>query len=248
LAKGQYFCQIYTGNPNTLIFEEAYHDPSQKPKEQKDIDFRIVRGSYYYPFVLELNLYQTHFFHLSMDEQLKTLSNFIAYSSEQALLWQSSAIRTQSTRPTFLKGKKQSRIFTRTTHPTNQVSPEFLDAFQMQNELLDDLNKAIKKYAPVSIGKNILWLRANKDWRNWEYRGWRLKFESINPKGHADFFWQIFYDKPDQIVCFSYDGKSRKRIGYYDVVDSSYFDLDKETRAEQMRTFVENMLKSSLGI
>ena len=62
LARERYYFQIYTDAPDVLVFEEAYKGPGHKPKNSRNLDFRIIRGRYFYPFVLKLNLIETQFF------------------------------------------------------------------------------------------------------------------------------------------------------------------------------------------
>jgi hypothetical protein len=242
LAKGQYYCQIYPPSPNTLFFKESYYDPSYQPIDPRDEIYRVKTGSYYHPFSVTLNLYQARFFLLSASEQHQLLHNFVAYAAEQALLWQNSQIRAEVTSPEFIHGK-QPRPFRHNKHRDyQQVSVEYLEAFSLQEQILSRLEEVIKKIAPQIVGREIEWLRKNANWHNWDFRGWRLKFQGLTPGSSTDYVWDIYYEQPERLVCSAYNEGSRNRIGYFDIQAANYFDLEDEQKTQELDKFVVRML------
>ena len=101
LALRQYYCQIYTGKPNELVFQEAYKDTDRKSlnTDSRDAQYHIYGGDYSYPFSLSLNLYKARFFNYTVSEQSEFLVNYVSYASEQAQRWQNSDARTNETAP-----------------------------------------------------------------------------------------------------------------------------------------------------
>ena len=109
LAKGLFYCQIYTEKPNILIFQEVYRYPQYRPIEPRDKEYEIKDGDYYHPFRLTLDLYKSRFFTFTEREQYEVLRNFISYASSQSLVWQNSEARARPeiTSSEFLYGNEK---------------------------------------------------------------------------------------------------------------------------------------------
>jgi hypothetical protein len=247
LAKGQYYCHISTGNPNILIFKESYYNPHYQSIDPRDEKYKIKDGSYYHPFRITLNLYQSRFFLLNTSEQYQLLENFVAYAAEQALLWQTSQARARPevTSPEFIYGKQQRPFPHNKRRDYQQVSIEYLEAFSLQEKLLTNLKKVLEKKAPQIVGRDIEWLRENANWHNWDFRGWRLKFQGLTPGASTDYVWEIHYTEPERLVCCAYNEGSRNRIGYFDIQATKHFDLADEQQTDELDKFITRMLGMS---
>ena len=258
LAYGQYYCQIYLPDGEhlsqkglitkvqTLIFQEGYNE-YHKPLYPRDKEYGINSGDYYYPFSLKLQLYPARFFLMSAEEQYTFLLNFIDYASRQALAWQRSAARTSVTSTDRLSGKMPLHSRHRSSHPFEHVTADFLDAFYLQHQLLKpggDLVQAINKTGPDIVGRKVLWLRPNAHPKNWDFRGWRLKFDGLNPDPHADYRWEILYNSPEKLICFHYDGNKKTKLGHFDFQKNNYFDLSTDERKNLMESFIGRSLNS----
>ena len=152
LAQGQYFCEIYPGDPDIflrqngtinsfscreLVFQEDYNDRHYKPVDQREILHCIKTGDQYYPFRVSFDLYRSRFFLLNNAEQYGMLKNFVAYAAKQALIWNRSYSRKLVTNPKFLNGiniKGQ----TATRGSFEKVNIEFLDVWKMQDGLFTE--------------------------------------------------------------------------------------------------------------
>lgn len=242
LANAQYYCQIYTDTPNSLLFKESYKDIGRKPTNAKDIEYGVIQGSYFYPFHLELNLYKVHFFHLDIVEQDQLIRNFINYASEQATIWQESEFRTKTTNPKRLSGTKISRNPRADVKSYNRVSSDYLDAIPMQKELLDNFRNVLSEVSPELAGKKVEWLFPNSQWRNWDYRGWRLRFTEDGPNNRTVYRWNIYWQKPEKLICLLDDGSQKEQLGYFDLKHHEYFDLPTHEQTEVLEDFMQQML------
>jgi len=242
LAEGLFYCQIDQDYPNNLIFKESYYFPNYKPIDPRDIQYFIKTGGYYHPFRMTLDLYQSRFFLFSKSEQYEILRNFVSYASSQALVWQHSAARgrPEITDKEFLQGNRKIQPNS-LTRPSGyeQVSIDYLSAIPLQDEILMKLETIVKE----ALRGNYKWLFRNANWRNWDFRGWRLNVLSGDS---ADYTWEIHYSEPEKIVCYNFENGARKREGYFDIHSTEYFDQDSSRQDVLLRDFVNNSLRGIL--
>ncbi len=76
LPAGQYYFQIYLGNPTNLIFMESY-----------------INGVYTYPFSVQLDLLEAGFYDLAPDGQKQVVLNCLREALAEATRWQQSPLR-----------------------------------------------------------------------------------------------------------------------------------------------------------
>ncbi len=242
LAKGLFYCQIYTGNPNILMFKESYKNEKYKSLDQLDITYKIKDGGYYHPFWSTLNLYQSRFFLFRTSEQYEIIKNFVEYASKQALIWQNSQarLRPEITSVDFLSGneKIQTNILSAPSD-FGHVTQDYLYFLPLQGQLFSKLVEKLNVY----IDNDEKYLRPNALWRNWGFRSYRMK---IVPGDHANFLWEIYYDQPEKLIANSYDGSDRTRIGYFDIQETRYFDKEPEEQNQLLNKFIQYTLKSKL--
>lgn len=261
LAPGQYYCQIYPGNPDSfirhdgsinaftckdLIFHEAYKDPKHKPIDRREIKHCIKTGNYYYPFQISLDLYRSRFFLLSVSEQHTMLKNFIAMAAEQALLWQHSEARLRTTNQKFINGKKQTRSPVKNRRLFERISMDFLDVWKMQTDLFSVLVRSLQNNAQRITGKPIAYLRPNAHIQNFDFRGYRLKFDGLFEGSQSDYRWAIYYETPELLHCFFNDGKRLIPHKIYNLKEQGWFDLTVELQESEILDFVILCLTQAL--
>lgn len=237
--------------PHTLIFKESYIEQDYKPSDPMEEQYGLKSGTYHDPFWITLDLYKSRFFLLNVDEQYSQLHDFIDFAIGQAKLWQNSEARKRETLEKFVNGAKPDRHPRGAPKGFDQVTPEFLTALRSQAFLFKKLWDVLYE----RLGENIQWLWPNAHWRNWDFRGLRLKVKDLSQKLHADYLWSIYYEydkkdsfrRPDRLACFSYDGKNRTGISYLDINEKNLFDLQDERQTEEIRAFVERVF-SNQGI
>ena len=66
------------------------------------------------------------------------------------------------------------------------------------------------------------------------------------PGDSADYVWEIHFDEPEKLICFSYDNNKRKREGYLDIHSTKYFDQNEEQRNLLLREFIKNTLDETV--
>jgi len=238
LAKGLFYAQIYTCDPNVLVFEESYKYPKYKPLDPRDRKYKIKDGRYYHPFVVPLDLYKSRFFLFSASEQYQILQNFVSYASAQALIWQKSNARSKPevTGTEFAQGN-QKIIPNSLARPAGyeQVSLNFLSMLPLQEGLFTKLRTAVSSV----ISSKYQWFRPNAHWSNWDFRGHRLK---MSPGDSADYVWEIYYNEPGKLICSSYNNNERKQEGYLDILSAKYFDQTEEQQDLLLKDFVKNTI------
>jgi len=242
LANGLFYCQIYTGDPNTLMLKESYYQPDYKPLDQLDETYKIKDGRYYHPFWSTLNLYRSRFFLLTTSEQYGIIRNFVEYASKQALVWQNSQARNRPeiTSGDYLSGnnKIQSNILSAPTD-YDHVYQEYLKFLPMQKGLFSKLVEKLNIY----VDNEEKWIKPNGAWRNWNFRSYRLK---IFPGDNANFLWEIHYHQPEKLRAYSYDGSDRTEIGYFDISDTKYFDKSSEEQSQMLDNFINYTIEENL--
>jgi len=242
LAKGLFYCQIYTGDPNILMFKESYYQPDYKPLDQLDETYKIKDGRYYHPFWSTINLYRSRFFLLRTSEQYEIIRNFVDYATKQALIWQDSKARSRPeiTSDDYLEGNKKIQL-NPSSAPSDydHVAQYYLKFLPMQKELFSKLVEKLNIY----VNNEEKWLKPNGAWRNWDFRSYRLKIVSGD---HANFLWEIYYNKPQKLMAYSYDGSERTKLGFFDIVDSKYFDKAPEEQSQMLDNFLHYTLERNL--
>jgi len=255
LAPGKYSCQVYPFDPDTfenqqgvtnafscreLVFQENYKEPSHKTVDDREEKHAIKSGSYYYPFQLSLNLYRSRFFLFEKDEQFSILQNFVEYASRQALIWQQSNARNSVTSPEAMKEKKLSHKAGK-LKPFEKVDIAFLDVWGMQTRLFSKLEKLLWENAPKIIGMEIAWLCPNASIHNFDFRGYRLKFDGLFPGDRFDYLWAIYFEDPrfESLGCFS---SEKKLIHSYNLKNHGFFDLSDEQQDGEMLNFIQQSL------
>ena len=242
LAKGLFYCQIYTGDPNILMFKESYKNEKYKSLDQLDVTYKIKDGSYYHPFWSTINLYQSRFFLLRTSEQYEIIRNFVGYAANQALIWQNSEARSRPeiTSQDYMEGNKKIQS-NKLPAPSSydQVTQDYLNFLPLQEKLFSRLVEKLNVY----IDSDEKYLRPNALWRNWGFRSYRLK---IVPGDHANFLWEIHYENPQKLMAYSYDGNGRTEIGHFDIEDTRYFDKDPEEQNYILDNFLHYTLERNL--
>jgi len=242
LAKGLFYCQIYTHDPNILMFKESYKNEKYKSLDPLDIKYKIKDGGYYHPFWSTLNLFQSRFFLLKTSEQYDLIRNFVSYASKQALIWQDSETRSRPdiTSKKYLSGneKIQKNILS-VFSEYDRVTSDYLKFIPMQNDLFSNLIDRVK----IKLDGNYKWLRPNAHWMNWDFRGYRLKIFSGDS---ADFVWKIYYEKPENLVAISNDDKNKKESPYFDIKLTEYFDKNNEEQNQLLDNFIQYSLVSRI--
>lgn len=223
LAYGRYYCLVYPGDPDIfqlkvgsgkniscnaftcreLVFEESYNDPHHKPFDDRETKHCIKAGNYYYPFKVSLDLYRSRFFLLDVNEQLAMLKNFVSMAAQQAIIWQRSEARPRVTNLKYLNGKKQRRSPMKNRPPFRKIGVEFLDVWKLHNNLFSKLTSVIGDMGSNIVEKPILYLRPNANINNYNFRGYRLKFDGLFPGKKSDYRWEIHYETPEVLKCFS---------------------------------------------
>jgi hypothetical protein len=256
LARGQYYCQVYPGNPDQflrgngtinsftcreLVFQEAYEDSKHTPIDEREQKHCIQTGNYYYPFQVSLDLYRSRFFLLNKEEQFAVLKTFVSCASDQALIWHRSNARLQVTNSNFLEGKEVNRKPPK-SEPFGKVNVEFLDIWGMQDDLFTTLKKILRENASKIIGKDIRWLWPNANINNFDFRGYRLKFENFLPGNRFDYLWAIYFKEPKYkfLGCFT---PEKRLIHNYNLEENAFFDLACEEQDKELMKFVTKCLK-----
>lgn len=242
LAKGLFDCEIYTSDPKILIFQEGYHYSKYKPIDPRDQENQIKATPYYYPFRISLDLYRCRFFLFTALEQFQLLRNFVSYASSQALIWQHSEVRSRPeiTSKEFLQGS-ESLSMNPVGRPSSygQVSVDYLDFIKLQEILFEQLKSIVLS---ACEGK-YEWFRPNANWRNWDYRGYRLKLSGSNA---ADYVWKIKYAEPEKLAYSSSENIASKPEAYLDLLSTQYFDQSNEIRESLLHELVKNTLSRML--
>lgn len=238
LAKGLFYCQIYTSDPNILMFKESYQFSKYKPIDPRDKKYKIKDGRYYHPFWMTLDLYKSRFFLFTASEQYAILRNFVSYASSQSLIWQKSEVRARPdiTSKEFLHGnEKVSPNYISRPSGYDQVSIDYLSVLPLQEKLFGKFKGIVSS----AFDNKFKWFRPNAHWSNWDFRGYRLKISSGDS---ADYVWEIHYNEPEKLTCYSYENNERKREGYFDIRSTKYFDQTDEQQSLLLKEFVKNTL------
>lgn len=236
LAKRQYYCLVYPNSPEILIFEESYKDVQKSGDER-----------YQYPFRLYLNLSKCSFFVLDKVEQKELLAGFIRFAAQAALTWQQSEGRRAVVPSEFLHGFETPRNPREPAVRINQVPSAYVKSLPLQTQLLEMLAAAIKEVIPelpqpFSQGVD---LRPNAQWRNWHFRGYRMKILTVDgsrPAGPTPYLWRIYHEHPSTISVLGYDGEVTDEIERFDLKKGSFFDAEKSEQFEMIKSFVGRVL------
>lgn len=212
--------------------EEAYFD---------------TKGKYHRPFVLRLNLQESQFFLLDLDEQRAFLSKFIVQAARQALIWQESEGRKTLVAPDDLEGHKVQPNARSKPAELRQITCDYVISTPLQTKLLEMLRDAVS-VAAESLSARFpdgVYLEPNDHWRNWEYRGYRMQARAADgsvPKGPFPYRWNIYYDAPAVIWLEFYDGEHAERIDRLDLQQVRFFDLDENEQQNVLEQFVVRSL------
>jgi hypothetical protein len=237
LAPNQYYCEIYpnvNGLTKQLVFQESYKDPGCQPTDEYAIAEGIKINQYCYPFQVSLDLYRARFFLMELNEQFALLRNFISYAAQQALLWQHSTLRAQSTSPEFLNGtdtipdrRKGKDI------EIHRVEMAFMEAWNTQHNLFQKLKVALSPYQPPQALTESDWWRQNAHVSHFDFRGFFMKSGKLIPDAF-DIRWMIYYTEPHLLQCRTSD---ERLIDQYDLVDNRFFDLPSDEQDKQLQIF-----------
>jgi hypothetical protein len=238
LATCQYFCQVYFQRPQVIVFQEAYK----------------FKG-YRHPFRLSLNLKESNFFILNEDEQRQMLVDFVGFASKQALMWQASSGRaaeaaTLHIPEVFSQGYAVARNEMNRTIVVRQVSREYLQAIDLQSQLfslLQDVIQMMVPYLPEPLNNGVV-VQPNVHWRNWDWRGCRLKVKEEDgsvPVGSFDYVFNIYNEEPDYLVCNTFDGRLRTPIKKLNLFQDRFFDKTEEKQFDLLQEFVHDALNTS---
>jgi len=227
LARGQYYCQIYTDKPDILILQESYVDESHRAqKDEKKLG--IKAGHYYYPFAEKIDLRRTRFFEFNADEQLGILKSFVQGAVEKALIWQQSQARQNSTNPQFQRGQIPPVIPVTVKPEFDRVGEAFLQAWELQTQLFSMMTNILNEIPDKE------WVRPNASIHNFGFRGLRLKLKSSSETSR----WSIHFDNPE-VIYFHIPGAGKNS---YNLVENRFFDLSQRDQEEQLRNFVQASL------
>ena len=140
----------------------------------------------------------------------------------------------------FLQGN-QKIIPNALARPTGyeQVSINFLSMLPLQQKLFNKLRTTVSS----ALSSKYEWFRPNAHWSNWDFRGYRLKISSGDS---ADYVWEIHYNEPEKLICFSYDNNERRRQGYLDILSTQYFDQTDEQQDLLLKDFVNNTIRRAV--
>jgi hypothetical protein len=232
--------------PRFLEFKESYIEPNYQAVDSTEEQYGIKSGRYHDPFRLTLDLYQSRFFLFDVDEQYSLIRDFVDFACREAKLWQKSKGREKTTSDVFINGTRTARNTRKAAEPYNQIAPEYLTALRSQAFLFRELSSCLKQ----KLGNKVLWLRPNAQWRNWDFRGLRLKLKGLSQGKNADYLWEVYYDydkknvykRPDRIACFSYNGVVRTNLGYFDILNTNYFDLSDDKKEKEMKSFINRVI------
>ncbi len=207
LAACQYYCQIYSDDPEILLFQESF----------------LTKGHYFHHELGRvINLVEEDFFSKVREDQLYFLRDFVKSALSEALIWQDSEERKVIVPKKFISGGKINRHKLNGKKSFEKVSEDFIHAIPMQKGIFDLLCKAIRS-ASESIYSKKVQLRPNASWYNFDFRGYRMKF--INPQGKAsvgpsDYVWRIYFKEPNILSC---ENKNK-----YDSPPMPSFQISKE--------------------
>jgi hypothetical protein len=120
-----------------------------------------------------------------------------------------------------------------------QVSIDYLSVLPLQDEIFTRLTTIVSEI----LRGNIKWLRPNANWRNWDFRGYRL---NISSGDSADYTWEIHYSQPEKLNCYNYENGTRKLEENFNIRANGYFDKDSSRQDVLLRNFVNNTLRRIL--
>ena len=243
LAPGQYYCLLYPEkkwHTKTLVFGESYQDPACQSKDKYSKSEGIKSSTYCYPFRMYLDLYRSRFFYLGLGEQHDLLKNFIAYAVQQALIWQGSSFRAQTTSPEFLHGSDHVPGGRKANNIEIQpVGIEFMEVWKTQHQLFEKLKGVLIPYRPPHIKTLRGWWRFNAHTSHFDFRGYFMKSGKLIP-GKFDVRWLIFYDSPHLLQCCT---SKNEPIDTYDLVQHNYFDLTPDQQVDALDKFVKEIFQ-----
>lgn len=255
LAPNQYYCEVYPGDPlqfevdngciaafncRELVFQESYQEYAHRPIDEFEHKLGIKTGNYHYPFRISLDLYRSRFFLFDLAEQYEILINFIAYAANQALVWQRSDLRTRLTNEKFLHGQA-TEVSMAPTSEFDRVPIDFLSVWQQQNTLFDLVESLLQENVPSILGKNVEWIRRNRNRSNFDFRGLRLKLKDDGNDGASDYLWAIYYEQPEVLGCYTMEDK--KVINTYNLISNTFFDLNEEQQKQSLVDFIDRTLR-----
>jgi hypothetical protein len=232
LADSQYYFQIDYGNSHILLFQECYR-----------IDFQ-----YFYPFRLEINLKDVRFFYLNQQEQVAFLRNFIKYALAEGALWQNSDYRKSVVHVEFLLGKETSSNTKDSAQNFGQVSEKYLFVAPMQESIFSMLGNSIDRMTQVVLSRTNT-KEFNTHWRNWSFRGYKMKINEPNgaePAGRFKYVWRIYFDNPT-FICFElYDGRDTHTLYPPLHMNDEFLNLPENEQQNAIDGFVKKSLESLL--
>jgi len=261
LAHGQYYCELYLGDPDSfiredgsinpftcreLVFQESYQDPHPKSVAQWEEKHGIEPGMYSYPFRVSLDLYRSRFFLMEKDEQYEMLKAFVSSATQQAVIWQNSKARKAVTDPEFLNGTRHNRR-NAIQDSYDKVNHEFLFAWRMQDYLFNMLREQLDAFAKEA-GLNILRLKQNDRPEQFRFRGLDLKFEGLFPGDRFDYRWAIYYEDQEYkfLGCSPTECTidDRKLLQTYPLEKNTFFDLDEDQQKKELSKFIHRSIKA----
>ena len=134
-----------------------------------------------------------NFFGLSIQNQIKSLTNFITTSSYEAMGWQVSDDRARIVPKSLLLGKYNIPQLPDTKYTITHIPELLLEAYPLQDKLFSLLKNAVEKASDSLFNKKVE-LIPNASVFNWDFRGWRMKFKDSfgkTQKGSLSMFGEI---------------------------------------------------------
>lgn len=225
--ESQFYCMLYPGNPNELLFKEGFQ----------------YKGKYLYPFKRSIDLQSASFFGMSREEQLNALIDFVTSSSEAALQWIDSGDRAAEVPRERQQGKTPYRKEHGGVHTYNQIPEIYLEAFRLQERIFQQLIPIIFRVGEQTFGRRID-LLPNALWSDWHFRGYRMKIRKPNgerPSGRTPRVWRIYFHNPSVITYEMLEGKWY-RVKNRFTLDEKFLSASESDRTEQLTQFVSQSL------